>query len=113
MILLKAKVLYQDRLFVEHSVGHNVDAMAHINRTGLSLWGMLKCARKGVHHRWNKVNRQHLHQHALEGKHDIRKNDSDNQMKTTAKKTFEQSPKCGDLVSRVDGRLNQQVKFYE
>ena len=100
MILLKAKVLYQDRLFVEHIVGQNVDVMAYVKQNWIKLfWAMLKCAHKGP-----QVEQTAL---APEGRHDIRKNDSDNQMKTTAKKTFKQSPKYGDLVSRVNVKLNQ------
>ena len=59
MILLKAKVLYQDRLFVDHSVGQHVDVIAYVKQNWIKLfWAMLNCDHKGVHHRWN---RQHLH----------------------------------------------------
>ena len=71
MILLKAKVLYQDRSFVDHSVDQHVDVITYVKQNWTKLfWAMLKCAHKGVLHRWN---RQHLHQHAPEGRHNISK----------------------------------------
>ena len=63
---------------VRHSVGEYVDGMVHTNGIE-SFWSMLKRAHKGVYH---KLSHKHLQRYVSEfaGRHNIREQDTINQM---------------------------------
>lgn len=85
--------------FVKHSVGENVDENTHINGME-SFWSVLKRA--------HKISHKHLDQYVTEfvGRHNSRRLDTIDQMKSIVLGMVGKRLKYGDLISGVDGRLN-------
>ena len=89
---------------VKHSVGEYVKKQAHINGTE-SFWAMLKRAHKGTYH---KMSKKHLGRYVQEftGRHNIREQDTINQMQHVAAGMVGKQLMYSDLISRADVRLH-------
>lgn len=90
--------------YVRHSIGEYVNEQAHINGIE-SFWSMLKRAHKGTYH---KMSKKHLHRYIaeFEGRHNVREQDTIDQMSDIVSGMEGKRLKYDDLVSGVDGRLH-------
>ena len=90
--------------FVKHSVKEYVDEQVHINGME-SFWSMLKRAHKGTCH---KISKKHLDRYVNEFvvRHNIRKQDTIDQMIALVAELVGKKLMCKDLVSGLDGRLH-------
>lgn len=81
-----------------------MNEMAHINGIE-SFWLMLKRAHKGTYHRMSV---KHLGRYVQEfaGRHNLRKQDTIDQIASITKNMGGKQLKCEGLVSGEDGRLN-------
>lgn len=93
-----------DHQFVKHSVGEYVSEMAHVNGIE-SFWSMLKRAHKGTYH---KISKKHLNRYVNEFvvRHNIREEDTINQMEIIVAGMVGRRIMYKDLVSGIDGRMN-------
>ncbi len=98
------KLVDFDHDSVKHSVGEYVKEQAHINGIE-SFWAMLKRAHKGTYH---KMSKKHLGRYVQEfaGRHNIREQDTLNQMQHVAAGMVGKQLMYSDLISRSDVRLH-------
>lgn len=87
----------QNHFTVNHSVGKYVDGLAHTNGIE-SFWSMLK---RGYHGTYHNMSHKHLHRYINEfvGRHNIRQNDTIDQMAILFSRMVGKKLPYGELIA--------------